>query len=210
MSIILHHLNESRSFRILWLLEQIKQPYELKTYLRDKKTILAPEELKSIHPLGKSPVIELDGKVIAESGAIVEILIQKFAPQLRPDQDSDSYIAYLQWIHFSESSAMLPLLLKIFNSVESKHGTQLKFIDQYAEVELDKVFSYLDQQLKNKKFLVNNQLTGADFMMGFVVYNLIKYLGSRSKYSYIEQYLKNLEALESWKQAMIIEKNLNN
>jgi len=209
MSIILHHLNASRSFRILWLLEEINQPYELKSYFRDKTTNLAPQELKNIHPLGKSPVIELNGKVIAESGAIVEILIEKFAPQLMPAKDSDSYLDYLQWIHFSESSAMVPYLLNIFNSIELKNGTQLKFLDQYAHAELDKVFSYLDQQLVGKKFLVGNSLTGADFMIGFVVYGLINSLNIRSKYLNIEQYVKSLESLESWQKAMSIEQNLH-
>lgn len=209
MSIILHHLNASRSFRILWLFEEINQPYELKSYFRDKTTNLAPQELKNIHPLGKSPVIELDGKVIAESGAIVEILIEKFAPQLMPAKDSDSYLDYLQWIHFSESSAMVPYLLNIFNSIELKNGTQLKFLDQYAQTELDKVFSYLDQQLVGKKFLVGDYLTGADFMIGFVVYGLINSLNIRSKYLNIEQYVKGLENLESWKKAMSIEQNLH-
>lgn len=209
MSIILHHLNASRSFRILWLLEEINQPYELKSYFRDKTTNLAPQELKNIHPLGKSPVIELNGKVIAESGAIVEILIEKFAPQLMPAKDSDSYLDYLQWVHFSESSAMVPYLLNIFNSIELKNGTQLKFLDQYAHTELDKVFSYLDQQLVGKKFLVGNSLTGADFMIGFVVYGLINSLNIRSKYLNIEQYVKGLESLESWKKAMSIEQNLH-
>jgi glutathione S-transferase len=208
MSIILHHLNASRSFRILWLLEEINQPYELKSYFRDKTTNLAPQELKNIHPLGKSPVIELNGKVIAESGAIVEILIEKFAPQLMPAKDSDSYLDYLQWVHFSESSAMVPYLLNIFNSIELKSGTQLKFLDQYAHAEFDKVFSYLDQQLVGKKFLVDNCLTGADFMIGFVVYGLINSLNIRSKYLNIEQYVKSLENLESWKKAMSIEQNL--
>ncbi|WP_368677759.1 glutathione S-transferase family protein [Acinetobacter lactucae] len=207
MSIILHHLNASRSFRILWLLEEINQPYELKRYFRDKTTNLAPQELRNIHPLGKSPVIELNGKVIAESGAIVEILIEKFAPQLMPAKDSDSYLDYLQWIHFSESSAMVPYLLNIFNSIELKNGTQLKFLDQYAHAELDKVFSYLDQQLIGKKFLVGNSLTGADFMIGFVVYGLINSLNIRSKYLNIEQYVKSLESLESWQKAMSIEQN---
>lgn len=209
MSIILHHLNASRSFRILWLLEEINQPYELKGYLRDKTTNLAPQELKNIHPLGKSPVIELDGKVIVESGAIVEILIEKFAPQLMPAKDSDSYLDYLQWVHFSESSAMVPYLLNIFNSIELKNGTQLKFLDQYARTELDKVFSYLDQQLVGKKFLVGDCLTGADFMIGFVVYGLINSLNIRSKYLNIEQYVKSLENLESWQKAMSIEQNLH-
>ena len=209
MSIILHHLNASRSFRILWLLEEINQPYELKSYFRDKTTNLAPQELKNVHPLGKSPVIELDGKVIAESGAIVEILIEKFAPQLMPAKDSDSYLDYLQWVHFSESSAMVPYLLNIFNSIELKNGTQLKFLDQYAHAEFDKLFSYLDKQLVGKKFLVDNCLTGADFMIGFVVYGLINSLNIRSKYLNIEQYVKSLENLESWQKAMSIEQNLH-
>ncbi|MDA3452599.1 MULTISPECIES: glutathione S-transferase family protein [Acinetobacter] len=209
MSIILHHLNASRSFRILWLLEEINQPYELKSYFRDKATNLAPQELKNIHPLGKSPVIELNGKVIVESGAIVEILIEKFAPQLMPVKDSDSYLDYLQWVHFSESSAMVPYLLNIFNSIELKNGTQLKFLDQYAQTELDKVFSYLDQQLVGKKFLVGDCLTGADFMIGFVVYGLINSLNIRSKYLNIEQYVKSLENLASWQKAMSIEQNLH-
>lgn len=209
MSIILHHLNASRSFRILWLLEEINQPYELKSYFRDNTTNLAPQELKNIHPLGKSPVIELNGKVITESGAIVEILIEKFAPQLMPAKDSDSYLDYLQWVHFSESSAMVPYLLNIFNSIELKNGTQLKFLDQYAQTELDKVFSYLDQQLVGKKFLVGDCLTGADFMIGFVVYGLINSLNIRSKYLNIEQYVKSLENLESWQKAMSIEQNLH-
>ncbi|CAA0214280.1 glutathione S-transferase, C-terminal domain protein [Acinetobacter sp. 1542444] len=209
MSIILHHLNASRSFRILWLLEEINQPYELKSYFRDKTTNLAPQELKNIHPLGKSPVIELNGKVIAESGAIVEILIEKFAPQLMPAKDSDSYLDYLQWVHFSESSAMVPYLLNIFNSIELKNGTQLKFLDQYAHTELDKVFSYLDQQLVGKKFLVGDCLTGADFMIGFVVYGLINSLNIQSKYLNIEQYVQGLENLESWKKAMSIEQNIH-
>lgn len=209
MSIILHHLNSSRSFRILWLLEQINQTYELKGYIRDKSSNFAPQELKNIHPLGKSPVIELDGKVIAESGAIIEILIEKFAPQLAPAKDSDSYLDYLQWIHFSESSAMVPYLLKIFNSIELKNGTQLKFLDQYANAELDKVFSYLDQKLAGKRFLVENRLTGADFMMGFVVHGLINSFGIRSKYLNIEQYLKNIETLDSWHKAISIEQDLS-
>ncbi|HHX06303.1 MAG TPA: glutathione S-transferase, partial [Pseudomonas sp.] len=111
----LHHLNASRSIRILWLLEEIGQPYEIIKYQRDANSNLAPQSLKAIHPLGKSPVIELDNKVIAESGAIVELLIKRFAPELAPDQLSAEYSDYLQWIHFAESSAMLPFLLKVFN-----------------------------------------------------------------------------------------------
>lgn len=124
--ITLHHLNKSRSKRIIWLLEELGVDYHVVAYQRDSVTFLAPPELKAIHPLGKSPVIEADGKVIAESGAITEYLIAKYAPQrLAPAQESDEYVEYLQWLHFAESSGILPLLLKVFLT---KDGTQTQFL----------------------------------------------------------------------------------
>ena len=203
--ITLHHLNASRSIRILWLLEEIGQPYELITYQRDSKTHLAPATLKAIHPLGKSPVIELDGKVIAESGAIVELLIKKLAPHLAPDEDSEHYSDYLQWIHFAESSAMLPFLLKVFNRFETQAGSALKFLDSYAEAEFTKVFTYLNEHLAGKQFLVNNRLTGADFMLAFVVQGALQMQGDASQYPHLKRYIENLESLSSYQKAMRIE-----
>mgnify|MGYP003606017215 FL=1 len=202
----LHHLNASRSIRILWLLEEIGQPYELIKYQRDEKTHLAPASLKAMHPLGKSPVIELDGKVIAESGAMMEILIKRFAPRLAPDEDSAEYIDYLTWIHFSESSAMLPFLLKVFNEFEIKSGTDLKFLEDYAGAEFDKVFSYLDDYLKDRRFLVEDRLTGADFMLGFVVKGALNWLKPGSKL-HIERYVRNLENQNSYIRALRIDAN---
>lgn len=207
--ITLHHLDQSRSFRILWLLEEIKQPYELKKYYRDSITHLAPESLKVIHPLGKSPVIEWNEKVIIESGTIVELLIQNLAPQLAPDLDDSDYIDYLQWIHFSESSAMVPYLLKIFNSIENQHGTKLVFLENYAQVEFDKVFSFLNAYLKNKQYFVADRLTGADFMMGFALNSLIYQLNQAENYPYIKLYVDGLTKLDSWKNAVRIESSLN-
>lgn len=202
----LHHLNASRSIRILWLLEEIGQPYELIKYQRDEKNHLAPASLKAMHPLGKSPVIELDGKVIAESGAMMEILIKRFAPHLAPDEDSAEYIDYLTWIHFSESSAMLPFLLKVFNEFEIKSGTDLKFLEDYAGAEFDKVFSYLDDYLKDRRFLVEDRLTGADFMLGFVVKGALNWLKPGSKL-HIERYVRNLENQNSYIRALRIDAN---
>ncbi|OTG92690.1 glutathione S-transferase [Acinetobacter sp. ANC 4654] len=207
--ITLHHLDQSRSFRILWLLEEIKQPYQLKRYYRDSNTHLAPQSLKDIHPLGKSPVIEWNGKVIIESGAIVELLIQKLAPQLAPDLNDPDYADYLQWIHFSESSAMVPYLLKIFNSIESQHGTELVFLENYSQVEFDKVFSFLNDYLENKKYLVANRLTGADFMMGFVLNSLVYSLNQAENYPHIKHYVDGLIALDSWKTAVKVEGSLS-
>ncbi|MDR7015462.1 glutathione S-transferase [Acinetobacter sp. 3657] len=205
--ITLHHLDQSRSFRILWLLEEIKQPYQLQRYYRDLTTHLAPESLKNIHPLGKSPVIEWQGKIIAESGAIVELLIQKFAPHLAPDINDATYVDYLQWIHFSESSAMLPFLLKVFNEIETKQGTQLIFLENYTQVEFDKVFGYLNEYLENKSYLVEDRLTGADFMMGFGLHALIHQMAQGEKYPNIQKYVEGLSLLPSWKAAIKIEQD---
>ena len=198
----LHHLNASRSIRILWLLEEIGQPYELISYQRDAKTNLAPASLKAIHPLGKSPVIELDGKVIAESCAIIELLIKKFAPHLAPHESSEAYSDYLQWIHFAESSAMLPFLLKVFNQYETQAGTSLKFLDSYAEIEFTKVFTYLNNHLDGKTFLVEERLTGADFMLGFVVQGALQMLKCGDKYPHIQRYIENFEQLSSYQKAI--------
>ena len=203
--ITLHHLDQSRSFRTLWLLEQIKQPYQLQRYYRDKTTHLAPESLKNIHPLGKSPVIEWEGKIIAESGAIVELLIQKFAPDLAPDLNHPAYVDYLQWIHFSESSAMVPYLLKLFNSIELKQGTKLAFLENYSQVEFDKVFGFVNDYLQDKDFFVANRLTGADFMMGYVLNGVVYNMQQAENYPQIKRYVDGLTSLESWKAAVEIE-----
>ncbi|MCS3527066.1 glutathione S-transferase family protein [Acinetobacter johnsonii] len=203
--ITLHHLNQSRSFRILWLLEEIQQPYQLQRYYRDLTTHLAPASLKQIHPLGKSPVIEWDGKVIAESGAIVELLIRKLAPHLAPDINDETYIDYLQWIHFSESSAMVPFLLKTFNAMETKQGTELVFLDQYTQVEFDKVFGFLNDCLADKTFLVEDRLTGADFMMGFGLHAVIYQMQLGYRYPHIQRYVQTLTELPSWQAAMKLE-----
>ena len=110
--IVVHHLNESRSQRVLWLLEELGVPYDIRFYQRDARTRLAPPELRAVHPLGKSPVLEDDGKTLIESGAIVDYLIRRYGGvRLRPAEDSPEFEAYQQWLHYAEGSAMLPLLL---------------------------------------------------------------------------------------------------
>ena len=113
----LHHLNDSRSQRILWLLEELGTPYEIKRYQRDAATRLAPPELTAVHPLGKSPVIT-DGDVrIAESGAIVDYIIRRYGKgAMMPEPGSADYEAYNEWLHYSEGSAMLPLMLNLYVS----------------------------------------------------------------------------------------------
>lgn len=205
MALTLHHLNDSRSIRILWLLEEAGIEYKLVRYQRDPKTHLAPPSLKTIHPLGKSPVIELDGKVIAESGAIVEVLISRYAPHLAPASDSAEYIDYLQWIHFAESSAMLPVLLKLFGGIEKSTGTKLNFLENYSDIEFDKVFSFLDRMLASREFIIGNTLSGADFMLGFVVSTAIDQLKVGDRFPNIQGYAKRLKNTASWQRAKAIE-----
>ncbi|WEK07866.1 MAG: glutathione S-transferase [Candidatus Pseudomonas colombiensis] len=203
--ITLHHLNASRSLRILWLLEEIGQPYTLVRYQRDAATHLAPDSLKHIHPLGKSPVIEFEGQVLVESGAIVEYLIRRFAPQLEPAFSSPEYLQYLQWIHFAESSAMVPVLLKVFTQFEANAGTQLKFLDGYTQTEFEKVLGFLDSVLADKTFIVGNTLSGADFMLAFVAITVVEQLGAGAQYPHLAAYLQRLTALDSWKRALALE-----
>ncbi|MES2196229.1 MAG: glutathione S-transferase [Pseudomonadota bacterium] len=166
----LHHLNDSRSQRILWLLEELGTPYEIKHYQRDATTRLAPPELTAVHPLGKSPVITDGGVTIAESGAIVDYLIRKYGqasgkPALMPAPASADYEAYNEWLHYAEGSAMLPLMLNLYVSRLKEAGAPLH---PRIDSELKNHLGYVDGALKGREFFVGNSLTGADIQMSFV------------------------------------------
>tara|TARA_R110002049_G_scaffold304313_1_gene499411 strand:+ start:360 stop:989 length:630 start_codon:yes stop_codon:yes gene_type:complete len=199
----LHHLNQSRSLRTLWLLEELGVPYEVVSHQRDAKTHLAPDSLKAVHPLGKSPVIEMDGQTYAESGAITELLIERFAPErLRPATDSSDYGYYLQWIDFAESSLMLPLMLELFTKKAGIDDND--FLSGYIDTEKTRLFEYLDASVKGKSFIVGDKLSGADFMLSFDLIILAK----RQKldaYSNIRQYAEALASLDSYQRAMQLE-----
>ena len=191
----LHHLNKSRSKRIIWLLEELDVDYEIVAYQRNSETFLAPDELKDVHPLGKSPVIEDDGQVIAESGAITDYLITKYGNgQFAPSNESKSYIDYQQWLHFAESSAMLPFLLKLFIT---KDGCKTNFMADYADHEIAKILTYINTRLKGKKYLVDEQLTGADFMLSFIVEKVAE-TGALSHFPEIARYLEQLKTHEKY------------
>ncbi|MEL6751695.1 MAG: glutathione S-transferase [Pseudomonadota bacterium] len=162
--IVLHHLDRSRSQRIAWLLEELGVGYELRTYLRDAQTRLAPPELKAVHPLGKSPMVEVDGRLIAESGAIVEALCARFGPHLVPEAGSDGHIAYLEWIHFAEGSAMTPILLQLYTGQLGDASAPLRprIMDQLAAH-----FGFMDRAVSKSGHFVGDQLTGADIMLSF-------------------------------------------
>lgn len=203
----LHHLNKSRSKRIIWLLEELGVDYEVIAYQRDSQTFLAPAELKAIHPLGKSPVIEDDGLVIAESGAMTEYLINKYAAdKLAPKIGTPEYVAYSQWIHFAESSAILPLLLKMF---VDKDGCETNFMAAYADTEITKVISYFDAALEGKTYLVAEQLTGADIMMSFIV-EILANNNVLDNFVHLSRYSKQLHSHASLLKAIEIEAKYDN
>jgi glutathione S-transferase len=166
----LHHLNDSRSQRILWLLEELGTPYEMKRYQRDAVTRLAPPELAKIHPLGKSPVIT-DGYVtIAESAAIVDYIIRRYGqekdkPAMMPAASSADFEAYNEWLHYSEGSAMLPLMLNLYVGRLKEAGAALH---PRIDSEMANHLGYVDAALKGRDFFVGRSLTGADIQMSFV------------------------------------------
>ena len=162
----LHHLNDSRSQRILWLLEELGTPYEMKKYQRDATTRLAPPELMAVHPLGKSPVIT-DGNIkIAESGAIVDYLIRRYGKgQLMPAPDSAEFEPYHEWLHYSEGSGMLPLMLNLYVSRLKEAGAPLH---PRIDSEIANHLGYVEGALKGREFFIGASLTGADIQMSFV------------------------------------------
>jgi glutathione S-transferase len=162
----LHHLNDSRSQRILWLLEELGAPYALKLYQRDAATRLAPPELEAVHPLGKSPVI-VDGDVtLAESAAIVDYVIRRHGRgAMRPAEGSAELEAYLEWLHYAEGSAMLPLMLQLYVSRLKEAAAPLQ---PRIDSEIARHLGYADRALKGRAFFVGDALTGADVMMSFV------------------------------------------
>ena len=162
----LHHLNDSRSQRILWLLEELGTPYEMKRYQRDAKTRLSPPELEEIHPLGKSPVITDGDLKIAESGAIVDYLIRTYGDgKMMPKAGTPQYETYNEWLHYAEGSAMLPLMLNLYVSRLKEAGSPLH---PRIDSEIANHLGYVDGALKGREFFVGQSLTGADIQMSFV------------------------------------------
>ena len=162
-----HHLNNSRSQRILWLLEELGTPYEIVKYQRMEPIPLAPPELKEVHPLGKSPVITDGGKTIAESGAIVEYLIDRYGKgRMKPKPGTDDYWRYVEWMHYAEGSAMLPLLMALYAGLLGDGAALLR---PRIDSEIANNLSYMEAGLDARQFFVGNDLTGADIQLLFVL-----------------------------------------
>jgi glutathione S-transferase len=168
MSIIVHHLEESRSQRVLWLLEELGLDYEVKRYPRNAQTRLAPPELKQVHPLGKSPVVETGGKTLAESAAIIEYLAETDASgKLAVSPGDPARFDYLYWLHFAEGSAMLPLLLKLYVGLLGENGAPL--MQMRVEPEINNHFSFINAHLEGRDYFAADRFTAADIQMSFVL-----------------------------------------
>lgn len=162
--ITVHHLRFSRSTRILWLLEELGVPYEMVAYDRDPATFRRPPALGAVHPLGKAPVIDDDGVLIAESGAIIEFVIEKYgAGRLAPLPGTADRAAYLEWLHFAEGTAMLGFIMGLFAQGGSERG------NAYAAESRSLALAALDGALGEREFLVGDTLTGADINNYYVV-----------------------------------------
>lgn len=197
--IVVHHLNDSRSQRIIWLLEELALDYEIKPYQRDPQTRLAPESLKAVHPLGKSPVITDGEATVHESGAIIDYIIRKHgAGRLQPAPGSAAHETYLQWLHYAEGSAMLPLMLLMYVMRLGEAGAPLH---GRIESEVANHLAYLDQALAGRDYLLGQALTGADIQMSFVG-EVGRAFGKLSAYPLADAWLKRLHDRPAYKAAV--------
>ena len=212
--ILVHHLNNSRSQRVLWLLEELGLPYEIKRYERNPATMLAPPELKAVHPLGKSPVLD-DGDIrVAETGAIIEHLLDAHDPEgrLRPARGTADGRRFTYWLHYAEGSAMPPLLLKLVFSQLPKRApglvrplvngvaakAQAGFIDPQLKTHAD----WQEKELAATGWFAGPDFSAADIMMSFPLEAAASRAIDRSAYPNIDRFLTAIHARPAWKRAL--------
>ncbi len=193
-----HHLNNSRSQRILWMLEELGLDYEIVSYQRDATTNLAPPELLAVHPLGKSPVIE-DGAIkIAESGAIVDYVIDRYGKgRLQPDPKSDAHVAYDEWLHYAEGSAMLPLMINLY---VMRLGEAAAPLMPRIESEIANHLGYVSGALGDQDYLTG-EFSGADLQVSFVM-EVANAFGKLAAYPNLAAYLARLHARPAFKRSL--------
>ena len=210
-----HHLNNSRSQRILWLLEELALPYEIVRYQRDAKTMLAPPELRRVHPLGKSPVVTSDdGLTLAESGAIIETVVERYGQgRLAPAAGSPEALRYRYWLHYAEGSAMPPLLLKlVFDKIENtpmpffvkpiakaiSGKAKSGFITPQITTHLD----FMEAELGKSTWFAGDEFTGADIQMSFPVEAAQARGGLNASRPKLMAYLERIHARPAYQRAL--------
>lgn len=197
--IVVHHLNESRSQRILWMLEELQVPYEVQTYKRDPDTRLAPASLRTIHPLGKSPVLTDDDRVVAESGAIIEYLLRRYGNgRLQPKPGTMAFDEYVFWMHYAEGSAMPALIVRInVSRVGDAAAGALPRLD--AEIALH--LGYIDGALQDHQYIMGDDLTAADIQLSFVGELAAARFGI-DNYSRIKAWVERFQARPAYRAAL--------
>lgn len=194
-----HHLSESRSQRVLWLLEELGLDYEIVYYRRDPETRLAPPELEAVHPLGKSPVLEDDGRVVAESGAIVDYLVRrKGGGRLAPDPDSPAYDDYVLWLHYAEGSAMLPLMLALYVGRLGEAGEPLH---PRIDSEMANHLGYIEQALQGREYILGDAFTAADVQISIVL-EAAEAFGRLEDHPELRAYLDRMQERSAYKRAL--------
>ena len=212
--VTVHHLNNSRSQRVLWLLEELGLEYEIHGYQRDPKTMLAPAALRAIHPLGKSPVITEGDLTLAESGAIVEYLVERHGRgRLAPAHGTPERTRYIYWLHYAEGSAMPPLLMKlVFNRVEKApmpffarpiaraiaRRARGSFIEPQITLHLD----YLENELTGSEWFVGNEFTAADIQMSFPLEAAAARAGLGASRPKLMAFLERIHARPAYRRAL--------
>lgn len=212
--IVVHHLNNSRSQRILWLLEELGLPYEIKKYQRDPKTMLAPPELRAIHPLGKSPVITDGAVTVAESGAIIEYLLETYGDGgLMPAAGTAEKRRYTYMLHFAEGSAMSPLLMKlVFDRIETSpmpffvkpiaKGIAQKVKSSFIMPNLKAHLDFLEAELNKSTWFAGEAFTAADIQISFVLEASAARAGLDSKYPKLSAFLQRIHARPAYQRAL--------
>ncbi|MDB4945118.1 MAG: glutathione S-transferase [Labilithrix sp.] len=212
--ITVHHLENSRSQRILWLLEELGLEYELKRYERNKQTMLAPPELRAVHPLGKSPVLTDGAITVAESGAIVEYLLDTYgAGRLRPAAGTEERRRFTYWLHYAEGSAMPPLLLKLVFTRIAKgpapffvrpilRGIANKVMTTFVDPQIAMHTKYLEAELGKSEWFAGDELTGADIQMSFPLEALAARGGLGAEAPRISAFLARIHARPAYQRAI--------
>ena len=195
----LHHLNNSRSQKIVWLLEELELPYELVCYQRDPVTLMGPPAIKALHPLGKSPVLDEDGCLISESGAITQYLLSRYGEgRLAPDPAGPSQMRFLECLYFAVSAGMNPVMFKVYARAFNLVGEP---IDHAASAELEQVLGYIDTLLGDRTWLMGDLFTAADIQMSFIP-ELAKAVGAFSGHPAITAWQRRLYARPAFHRAI--------
>ena len=217
MMIEVHHLEHSRSQRIIWLLEELGLPYRITRYARDSKTYLAPPELLKVHPLGKSPVITDGNITVAESAAIVEYLIDEAGGTKRPAPGTQAHRDYTYWMHFAEGTAMPPLVMTlVFDKIENAPVPALlkpivlpiaraiskQVKNNFIKPNLQKQFAYIDSVLGKNEWFCGKEITGADFMMIFPLEAALSSTLPKHGFPNIAAYVDRVHAMPSYQRAL--------